>query len=92
MEYFTAYHFIQKYGWDSFTKFCEMMNSGSSLAEMSAAIGLSMAQLSRYRSTLFDVRYIPKFGTQKAMQEFADRDRLRSERKEEFTLRLLGAK
>lgn len=92
MEYFTAYHFISRYGWDTFVKFCDMMNSGCSLAEMSSIIGLSMAQLSRYRSTLFDVRYIPKTGTQKAMEEFAHRDQMRLENKQAFTLRLLGAK
>lgn len=90
MEYFTTYHFISKYGWDSFVKFCELMNSGASLAEMSTAIGLSTAQLSRYRSQLFNCKYIPKDGTRRAMDEFAERDRLRMESKQKFALRLLG--
>lgn len=90
MEYFTAYHFIHKHGWDAFQKFVELMNSGASLAEMSAAIGLSMAQLSRYRSTLFEVRYVPKLGTQKAIEEFADRDQMRAENKRSVILKFAG--
>lgn len=92
MEYFSTHHFITKHGWDTFVKFCEMINSDASLADMSAVIGLSAAQLSRYRSALFECRYIPKMGTQKAMDEFAWRDQLRMESKQKFALRLMEAK
>lgn len=87
-EYFTCANFIAKYGWEKLTKFTEMMNQGASLKEMSSEIGLSMSQLSRYRDTMFQVRYVPKLGTKRYMEEWADRDQLRLESKSSFILKI----
>jgi DNA-binding IclR family transcriptional regulator len=70
-----------------------MMNEGSSLEEMSNAIGISISQLSRYRQTMFEVRYVPKKGTEQYMTEYASIDKLRFEQKTKTILKFVeGAK
>lgn len=88
-EFFTTSNFIRKYGFDKFKRFSQMMNDGCSLKEMSAELGLSMSQLSRYRDAMFDIRYVPKVGTDRYLKEYSYLDQYRSEQKEEFRLVLL---
>lgn len=80
-EYHTAYHFINTYGWDKFQLFCKMMNDGAKLREMVPFFGISIAQLSIYRDKMFVQQYIPKSGTASAIEEFAYRDKMRSDQK-----------
>jgi len=87
MEWFTTQNFIHRYTWDTFILFCKMMNEGKTLKEMSIVIGLSISQLSRYRDTMFEVRYIPKQGTQEYMKEYASMDKYRFEQKENTILK-----
>lgn len=88
-EFFTTSNFIKKYGFEKFKRFSVMMNNGCELKEMSIELGLSMSMLSRYRDMMFDVRYIPKRGTNEYLKEFAYLDQYRSEQHEEFRLVLI---
>ena len=92
MEFFTTINFVRKYGFEKFKLFSEMMNSGASLKDMSDAIGLSMSQLSRYRDAMFEVRYVPKRGTQKAIEECASLDEMRADAKRSTILQFVEVK
>lgn len=81
MAFFAAQNFIRRYGWPKFQTFVELCNAGAPLFEMSEKIGLSVAQLSRLRSKLFTVRYVPKEGAKRYMEEVAYADKLRYESK-----------
>lgn len=89
MEWRTTQNFIYKYTWEKFILFCKMMNDGKSLEEMSEAIGISISQLSRYRQTMFEVRYVPKVGTEQYMKEYASIDKFRYEQKEKTILKFV---
>jgi len=92
MEYFTAHTFVQRHGWSKLVTFITMLNDGHTLKEISDVIGLSMSQISRYSDTLLQCRYIPKHGTKRYMEEYAEKDHLRGEQKESFILKLVDSK
>ena len=84
MAFWATAHFLAKYGWGSFVTLYEMINDGKQLKEIATVIGLSEAQICRYRKTLFDTKYVPKTGTEHALKEFADKDRLNYDHKRKF--------
>lgn len=88
-EYFTTHTFVQRHGWTALVTLITMLNDGKTLREISPVIGLSMSQLSRYADTLLWVKYVPKIGTKKYMEEFAEKDHMKAEQKERVILKLV---
>ena len=90
MDYFTTHTFISRHGWQTFELFCQMINSGATLKEISSAINLSASQICRYREILFYLKYIPKIGTKRYIEEYAEKDLMRGKNKETFILKLVN--